>query len=94
MARIKEITCTISQTHNLGNYNSLRVEWSETVELGAFKPGTIASPGRAGEQEEASYYQEVCEATRTRVSKKVEELALQERPTGVTANTARRPSRE
>lgn len=87
MARIKEITCTISQTHNLGNYNSLRVEWSETVELEV----PTAGPGDHGIQE---YYNEVCELTRTRVSERVEELALQERPTGVTANTARRPSRD
>lgn len=86
MARIKEITCTISQTHNLGNYNSLRVEWSETVELRQF--------GTDNEQDFETYYRDIVEATRQQVSKRVEELAMQERPTGVTANTARRPSRE
>ena len=33
MSRVKEITVTISQTHNLGNYNSLRAEYSEVIEL-------------------------------------------------------------
>ncbi len=31
--KVKEITCTVSRTVNLGEYNSLRVEWSETVEF-------------------------------------------------------------
>ena len=33
MSRVKQITVLISQTHNLGNYNSLRVEYSEVVEI-------------------------------------------------------------
>ena len=31
--QLKSITCTVGRTINMGNFNSLRIEWSETVDM-------------------------------------------------------------
>ena len=31
--QLKSITCTVGRTINIGDFNSLRIEWSETVDV-------------------------------------------------------------
>jgi hypothetical protein len=33
MFSVKQVSCTMSRTINLGDYNSIRVEWGEVAEV-------------------------------------------------------------
>ena len=75
--KIKQITCTISHTINLGNFNSLRVEWGEVVEL-------------EENEQNPEAYDVICKDMKERVKGQVKELETNEKPSGSLESRATR----